>query len=213
MGTTVFPRIRLVLSGNITGVQTWSVGVSTTAPDLAVDQVAFNTWLDDLATPAASLWSNGPGVAASGDTQLTQMHAYHYLAGARTAVRLASRPLTALGGHASGSNSYRDCLVASLITAHPGKSGRGRMYWPATGVTLVNHQANTGLVTDIAHYTAQFLADINASTIGAFGPTAIVAGLIDPPPPIIGVSCDTKIDSQENRSDKIAAFDKQITLL
>lgn len=213
MSTTAFPRIRVVISGNITGVQTWSVGVSTTGPDFAPAQADFSTWLDSLVAALTTCWGAGPGVAASGDTQLTKMSAYHYQANAHLAGRVAESPVGPLGGHASGSNSYRDCLVASLMTATPGKSGRGRMYWPATGVNLVNHQASSSLVSDIATQTALFLNAINASDIGGFTPVVIVAGKINPPPPVIQVAVDTKIDSQENRSDKIAAADRSIELL
>lgn len=213
MTTTAFPRIRLVISGNITGVQTWSVGCSMTGPDFAPDQADFSTWLDSLVPAITSCWSAGPGVAASGDTQLTRLSAYHYQANAHLAGRVAESPVGPLGGHASGSNSYRDCLVASLLTATPGKSGRGRMYWPATGVNLVNHQASSSLISDIATNTAAFLNAVNASTIGGFAPVVIVAGKLNPPPRVISVAVDTKVDSQENRSDKIAAFDRSIELL
>lgn len=213
MSTTVYPRIRLVIGGVIAGVQTWSVGVSTTSTDIPPTQADFTTWLDSLVASLTACWSAGPGVAASGDTQLTRLSAYHYDANARIASRVAETPVGPLGGHASGSNSYRDCLVASLMTATPGKSGRGRMYWPATGAAITNHQAGSSLVSDMATQIALFLNAINASSVGPVPPTVIVAGKISPPPPVIQVAVDTKLDSQENRSDKIAAFDRAIGVL
>jgi hypothetical protein len=43
---------------------------------------------------------------------------------------------TPLVGTGSAPHSFQTCVVSSLRTAVPGASGRGRLYWPATGITL-----------------------------------------------------------------------------
>ena len=75
-----------------------------------------------------------------------------------TLENLAERALTTpVAGTGVASHPFQTSVVSSLRTAHPGATGRGRLYWPATGLTAVpstlrisgtNTSATAGAIRD-----------------------------------------------------------------
>lgn len=71
---------------------------------------------------------------------------------------------TPQAGSGAQSHSFQTAWVSSLRTSQPGASGRGRLYWPATGVTLVSTTLRPSSST-----LTQFVAGVETalSQIGA----------------------------------------------
>lgn len=79
-------------------------------------------------------------------------------------------------GTGTASKPFQTAAVISLRTNTPGGRGRGRLYWPALGATIVNTtlRINPADVTTFASEARTYLAAISAAlaTAGGFPPTA-----------------------------------------
>lgn len=120
----------------------------------------------------------------------------------------------------SGSGAVRltmqSALVVSLRTDTPGGSGRGRLYWPAIGVTL----ANTGRVQTPAMTTflgdfKNYLAGIDTDLSTAFAPIgfdlAIRSRLTHTTPHVVRLQAGDVVDTQRRRRDALAEAYTQTT--
>jgi len=72
---------------------------------------------------------------------------------------------TIVSGSSGTNHPFQTAMVTSLRTPLAGASGRGRLYWPATGTTLVatNLRASPGDVTSILSSVKTYLTAIQAS--------------------------------------------------
>lgn len=101
---------------------------------------------------------------------------------------------TPITGTGNTPHPIQTAMVLSLITAHAGPSGRGRLYWPATGVAIdintlrFSSGVVTGFLTDMETYLSAIEAAIEATagsaplsvwsrkTLGTFGVVRLRAG-------------------------------------
>ena len=79
-------------------------------------------------------------------------------------------PMTSGGG--SSTHPFQTSIVTSLRTAHPGPSGRGRLYWPATGIAMTSSTLRAasgsvdGAVTAVKTYLSALEAAIEVTLTG-----------------------------------------------
>lgn len=101
------------------------------------------------------------------------------------------------------------CLVQTLHTVHPGRTGRGRMYWPmTTSYTVASSPAGlpSSLVTGAATDFAAFLTAINGmGGITSMGGVKVCIqslkdGLMQE---VTAVSTDGRPDRQEHRERRL----------
>lgn len=125
--------------GSMPGGEVWSVGTK-----FGADQGDLYTTFEDLllwgqnivemnggeVVPTAMLQMFGTGVTLE-RVRLEHRDATHEL----TAVAEVS-PANPVYGTSSSIHPHQVSLVTSLLTGRPGRSYRGRIYWPATGQVL-----------------------------------------------------------------------------
>lgn len=158
--------LRISIKGALPGGEDWSVnpvyqigGVST-AEDITSDQAtAIAVACAAVVAPAGVLG------ALSTSTNIN---------GIRVEARRWDGTLAALGEAVKGSpqagtggqaHPYQTSAVLSLRTAGLGASGRGRVYWPATGITLgaTNLRPNAGAVTPVLSGLKSYLGLLAAA--------------------------------------------------
>lgn len=165
--------LRISIVGAMPNGEEWSVnpvfaiGGDFGEPVTAAEANTIATAIAARAVPAGLLALN-PGVVT--------------VTGVRVEARTVGGVLEALGeanrgtpaaGTSSGSHGFSAAMVMSLRTALPGASGRGRLYWPACGVTMnnltlrINAADITAALTGIKTYLSGIDTDIEATLAGA----------------------------------------------
>jgi hypothetical protein len=140
--------IRVSLLGNMPNGESWTVnpvwqigGVST-AEDISNEEAqTIATAIAAIALPTglAQQWSTSTSWAGA------RVEARRWdgtLAAQAEALKAIVAP-----GTSSGTHPFQTALVSSLRSATPGGSGRGRLYWPATGVPLVTNTLRPAFAT------------------------------------------------------------------
>ena len=207
--TTSDSMIKYTLAGDIAGGQTWSIGfwvrpVVTGSPAAA----NLDTILGNMATPLANFW-NGFKTKNAATLRYTSNNAYYYPAGSPVSTLVSHVALSPAPGTGTQYTSPRQALVISLHTGASGRTRRGRMYVPYTAENSgSNLQAPSSTCDAFANLANSFRVAIpGVSTDTVFGGQSWVvrsnkAGVgYD----ITSVSCDSKVDTQRRREDKIAA--------
>lgn len=94
-------------------------------------------------------------------------------------------------------------LVISLLTGVPGKSFRGRMYWPriAGGVTDTGRDATVGITP--TNNVAAFIGGIGTLNTGDVGDAAVVSATKLLVTPVTQISIGDVIDTQRRRRDSL----------
>jgi len=186
-------------------VITWAL------PGNEVAQTAF--WWQIGAAPAFSDATAASVVAQSSFTSL--MNAWKPLGSTSTvAIGFDQYGYTGGGGASShghatllitgtGTSTHPDTVacVTTLRTAHPGRSGRGRMYWPANGQTMTTA---TGIAVNtnidaLVDALALFFTAQNTGTIVS----SVVSQTLSSSFPITSVDADYVLDTQRRRSNKL----------
>lgn len=161
--------LRVSILGALPNGEKWSVNphfiCSPSSGDLSYTQVTTIATAIAALTPASTLtgqWSTG--------TTLT---------GCRVEARSSSGALenvvertktTPVAGTGSMDHPYQTSVVLTLKTATAGASGRGRLYWPGTAITLdaPSLRIYSGAVSNVlaasSSYLTQILTAIRATT-------------------------------------------------
>lgn len=202
---------RVVLSGLIGGVQTWSVGMSFLSTDGTAPGITDFTELEN--------WAQQIGALNSGhilpDNLLTILSTLGNITTVRTEALTAagvlveaaeSQQTVAFFGSGTVKCPPQSALVASIETGRPGRSYRGRIYWPALAAPLQPNTARLS-VDDAASYasdTESLLAAIAAAAPSAatLVPGVASAKLADQTR-IASIKVGTVIDTQRRRRDKL----------
>lgn len=125
---------RIVMQGLGPGAEIWQTGLSVIAAPLPGTQAALQTDCNALEPFFNTFWGSLKShIYSSFSYTGVKMYAY---SGAATRATLQAQTLrTAVAGTLVANSSPIDTsLVASLRTAVPGRSGRGRMYLPCHDV-------------------------------------------------------------------------------
>lgn len=159
---------KVVISGTLPGGEVWSVGahfVGAAGVPTAQSFAQLDAWAGRIAAlnagnvvPAGvrNIMSTAVAVTSvrcellNGDASLAQA-AERGTPDPRTGVGTPTKPL-------------QTSLVASLFTGRPGRSYRGRMYWPALGLGLgaTDGRVSNATCQAVATETAQFLRNVGA---------------------------------------------------
>jgi hypothetical protein len=163
--------LRVSIKGTMPGGEIWSVnpvfqigGVSTSEPISTDEATAMATAVAALTIPAGLLGTLSSAVNVTGARVEGRTWAGE-LAALGEAVKASPA-----GGTGTSPHPFQTSIVISLRTALPGASGRGRIYWPATGLsislsTLRPSAANvTTAVTAMKTYLTSVAGALNATT-------------------------------------------------
>lgn len=195
--------------GSLPGGEVWSVN-----PKYIAGPEGLKTSYEDLLS-----WAEGIVSLNSGAIFPVNMRPLLSAAASVTAVRCEYRgpsgdlvqaaeavPVSPVFGTGNPSKPFQTSLVSSLLTGRPGRSFRGRLYWPALAVPL-------GLTdlrvpdTNLQDYTsaiALFLEQV--SIIGAPEndmTLAVVSETLSVATPVTQISCGDVLDVQRRRRDSL----------
>lgn len=217
-----YDSIRLVISGTIAGVQSWSCGI-TVAPTATgqfspePNQAILDTWVQnrvvnvrDMFTLAGTRNTTLKSLMGS-STQVDGLDAYFYPSGSDiSTVQSTANFGAAIVGTSTVQLPAQAAVVASLRSGQPGRRGRGRLYLPLTGATIDNTlHLQTLPMQDVAQRVAQLLTDIGNSQVGGLDVDAVVGSTFGAYV-ITSVVVDNDIDTQRRRSDKIVATQRPV---
>lgn len=181
----------------------WSTGLYTQS-DSSLEVVA-NHWMNFLNLVGGnlamgSLWPTG--------TRIDEATTYSIDPGNGRATGVFRDSLSITGQSAGGQPPPRDSIVVGLRTANPGRTGRGRQYWPALSETGTD--ATTGLWTQISADQAASFFKSGFDQLVSVGVSPGVYSRVSPGPglfgmfrPLTGLTISKVPGNQRRRSNKI----------
>lgn len=198
--------LRVSLLGDMPGGEVWSVNpVYLVGGDFPLDYevlIDAAAAINSLTVPADILATMNSNCHVTG-VRLESRHED----GELHAVYEANRPVPATGG-GSAVHPYQTSLVLSLRTAAAGGSGRGRLYWPATGVALTpsTMRVTNSVLTAFRTAFASYLTGI-ANALETLTPTATLvvwSRTTAATHPVNRISAGDVPDVQRRRRDSLA---------
>ena|SRR5687767_6126193 len=166
--------LRVSLQGSMPGGEVWSVNpiwrLSAEALPTYEELITLATAINSITVPAGML------AMLNSNTQVTGVRLEaRSNTGALEAIYEADRPVPQTGSGASV-HPFQTSVVLSLRTTSPGASGRGRLYWPATGVALTPSTMRVPNAALVAFRDAfsTYLGDLTTA-IELTSPVAILA--------------------------------------
>jgi len=198
--------IKVSILGTLPGNEVWSVN-----PVFAVTTGAVISYAECIAiVNAVNALTVPSGVRSIMSTST-------YVTGCRVEARTAAGVLEALAegnisspvvGQGSMPHPFQTSLVSSLRTTTPGGSGRGRLYWPATGATIdaptlrmTSSSASTAL-TGIKSYLNLIQTAVDASVDETVA-LAVWSRTTGQLPTVNSIQVGDVLDTQRRRRDKI----------
>ena len=161
--------IKVSVLGDMPGGEVWSVNpvyaVGADLPPTYEMLITIAAAINALTVPAGLLATMNSDCHVIG-VRLESRNAD----GSLYAVYEAPRPVPATGS-GSAVHPYQTSVVASLRTPRAGGSGRGRLYWPATGISLTpsTMRITNAVITAFRSGMASYLTAI-ATAIDATSP-------------------------------------------
>lgn len=186
------------------GTEIWSSGFwlvgsgSTTSAELTSLAAAVATVLQDTSHPggmtevATVLWN--------GLTNWNKISAYYYAGGSDKSAAVGEHFISPpLAGATGGGLPNQVASVMSLRTDLTGRSHRGRMFMPATGVSLnEDGQMSTAPVVALAQNWAWTFGQLKGF---GYGTPSIVSAKLDTTTPISSVVVTTKLEVMRSRAN------------
>lgn len=208
------PFVRLLLTGTLTGAQTWSVGLSFEAGAL-VPAATLQTWLAAISPEVDTFWTTYKNLVGT-DTTLSALRAYGYDSGGTKSATEASITKSSVGAATSPNLPTQCAMVVSLRSGNSSRSGRGRIYLPIRNAAQLSNGQLANANCDALAAAVKVLIDaIVTHPFGTGGSPipAIATGGSKPPVPILSVQVDSKVDTQRRRTDKVAAVYRAVATL
>lgn len=217
--------VRITFTGTISQVQTFSTGCwfryygGGVAIPSAAEMLDAITNSSDFQGYVDSLWAVLSGYMSQ-STIMQNWNAAVYGEDPTKPVEGLAGTLTAFGG-SSGHNLPPECaLVASLRTDLKGRSGRGRMYLPLTGMLIGNDGlAPAVCATDVAGAVAAFLNSCDGHTFESStgSDTGRLRAVVNSTThgmtsDVNKVLVDTRVDAQRRREDKLPSVTHQASV-
>lgn len=162
---------RVIFSGQLFGSEEWSCGFSYASPSGGI--------IDDY--EALTSWGLSVGALNAGSVLPASLRQLLTTAGTIRVIRLEARsstgkliqagewtPAAPIAGSGAPSKTFQSALVLGIRTGRPGRSYRGRAFWPALGAVTSNitGRISTPSTATIASETAKFLADVGRAVPG-----------------------------------------------
>ena len=206
-----------VTFGGVVGPTPWATSIWFSRDS---DLTPAPTNLDDALTAFSLSLAGGDLLSAwkvlnYSTTILNSIRIDAYAPSSNASVASASQSFATGVGTGSATAAASQCVVATLLTGTQTKSGRGRMYWPATAFMAAANAYTfpTGVCSTLAAGLADWIGFVNGGD--AFGDlgvlTAVVSSsgglkpVVRPPAvhPVTSVRVDNLPDRQEHREKNI----------
>jgi hypothetical protein len=153
------------------------------------------------------------------DAQVDNASLYYYLPNQHLSNLVSSQAVGPFVGTGTLSASNTQAMVCSLRSGVPGRSGRGRIYWPATGVipNAAPHQFNATTCTTVANACAAYINALNALNLTTLNCPAQIVGVASFAKSqlnkITKVIVDSLPDAQDRRQDKAVSLFQQSAIV
>lgn len=194
---------KLTVGGAIGGVDSWSIGIWADLPDGVPSQGNLDSLTSDLLGDFKNdVWdpaSTGFKAQNSNGVDLSKAKSYVYSAG--NLVMQSAASITAVPGTASTARPAYTALAFTLHTASFGRSSRGRVYLPATGVGTNTATLQFTLSQACADQMASWLNTWNGNPYFAAHPV-VLSQKHGTTAHITSVSVNTLPDTQRGRMSK-----------
>lgn len=166
--------IRVSITGTLPGGEVWSVNPCF----FPLDEPADITQPEVLAIATAVSALTVPTGVRQMFNSATAITGTRVEARSRTGVLEAQAEAPrASGGGGSGTatHPFQTSFVTSLRTQYPGAQGRGRLYWPATGILLdsTTLRVTSTVVASTLTGVKTFLTDIQSAVAVSAGPAPL----------------------------------------
>lgn len=199
---------RVILLGSTTGGETWSTSCAYSTN--------FGTGpVKDFSDLLA--WATAIGALNSGNVVGTAMVSFlsdsmqidtvrtEYIDSQGTIAQVAEYALPApVTGSADASSPPQVAAVTSLLTGRPGRSYRGRMYWPHLYGALTDGQLGPTDAQNLATQMATFLGDAGEAAGTDFAMVPVVySTVLGTVSFVTTVRVDTVLDTQRRRRNSL----------
>lgn len=196
--------VKTVISGVLVGGEQFAFGfqanLGSSAGQLALTQ--YNGVVSGSLT--GNLLTTTIKALLPSTTRFTTVTSYLYTGGSTASLVAQNAGINTAGTGTTSPMPNQCAIVVSLLTGIPGRSTRGRAYFPGwTGDQII---ASTGQLSStssgqLAAAWGAFLSGVKDTTNGA--PPVVASSLHGTVTPIVQVAVDTIIDTQRRRRDKM----------
>lgn len=204
---SIQPNVELVsttFNGTITGTDVWNVVLWWAVGNENDDQANLALNMANAANDRfRTLWTDGIQAMNTSDTTYVSVTARAYKPGQTAASGEAKIGGTLMAGSGDPSGPASQACVVSLRTNQAGKSGRGRVYLPATAALSALddvHAFDQARVDALITSFAAFIVSMNGAAVGVPLPNLVVRSLRQGQAYTVnGIHVDARPDSQEHR--------------
>lgn len=200
---------RIIMRGHLYGGDEWETGwwgsgamfdTDSGCQEVA-DGVKARLLTSAVEDVLRALWSASTG--------MDSIWVYGYPAGGPKSGAMATASITTYTGVGSNQLPNQMALVATTETGRPGRSYRGRMFWPATGVSLQNGQVLDGTCANLAQATATLLEPVSGDT----GGPVVLSSKLGTTRAISAIRVDSRMDIQRRRAQQESVlYSESVTL-
>jgi hypothetical protein len=198
---------RIVINGSMAaGAETWSTSfgvdqagsIDTTPEALATWAQACMTYLGGAGAPATALKA-----LLSSAVRIENVQVYYYEDIGQPAFSQGQSTSASFSGSGNPAQAPQVAVVASLLSARPGRSYRGRMYWPAQAATIANSLRWSGASAGMAGNFATMIGVLARSGSDVAAVPVIVSQKLLALTPVTRVSVGDVFDTQRRRRESL----------
>lgn len=197
------------INGSLPGGEVWSVN-----PKYSAGPGGLKTSYEDLLAWAEGIVGlNGGGILPTGlraimstAVSITSIRTEYRDASGNLAQAAEAVPVSPITGSNSASKPFQTSLVSSLLTGRPGRSYRGRLYWPALAMTIGTADlrvADTLLATTTAAINTALSQIANIGAPENDLALSVVSEKLSVATPVTQISCGDVLDVQRRRRDTL----------
>lgn len=207
MTTVAVPTLSITIGGTIATSSTWDTTLwfHVTAPVTDAQTLCQDTVTGSI-EPIRTFLRSGWAPFNTADTGALSLVTRYYPANASAASARAQGDFGdfEIGSNANGAAASQ-CVVTSLLTAVATRSGRGRLYWPATGGFGGSvHRYDDTLCQNMANDLAALYESIVLAAPSDAGLVGVVrSGKLHSVNNITTIRVDTRPDRQEHRESRL----------
>lgn len=196
-------------NGSLPGGEVWSVNpkFGPGSEGLLQDYTNLLAWVENIAVlNTNNVFPSDMRTMMSNAAQLVSIRAEYRDSSGVLAMAAETTLPSPVPGTGSANKPFQTSLVSSLMTGRPGRSYRGRLYWPALAVPL---GPNDLRIADgnLAAYTTgirNFLSAVQSASPVVGGPIlSVVSETLSVTTPVTVIECGDVLDVQRRRRDSL----------
>lgn len=194
-------HVNVNLIGTLPGGESFDTGfwMAGGAPTSAANANAYAAAVLALFNTYANV-TGGPTRLIASDASYDRVKIYSYVAGGTQSDYVGEAVAPPYAGQGAGNPMpLQASLVVTLRTAFAGRSRRGRMYLPATALSLTAHQRTQADGDALVGVMADFFDACNADATLA-GTVSVVSRTLTDSQPVIRIDVDSRVDVQRRRA-------------